>query len=204
MATKMSPQEADISTKMATHDALIDLGKQLALKEAAQKKKISDREKIIKQIQEIDLDKVETYFTRQTKADRIKQLKTFKDYIKFSEEALVEAVKEASNYKQDYEDINFEMDELVKECDQKDEEMKSVKAYYENRVLKLRQKCIARNSTISMFKYWLILSIGITWCLSTFGVYYCFNQVVNVIEQIMMNIYLLVQIIIASFTNYFF
>ena len=199
----MSTQEAERATKMATHDALIDLGKHLALKEAAQKKKISTREKIIKQIQEIDLDKVETYFTRQTKTDRIKQLKAFKDYIRFSEEALVEAVKEASNYKQDYEDVNSEMEELVKECDQKDEEIKSLKAYYENRVLKLREKCIARNSTISMFKYWLILTIGITWCFSTFGVYYCFNQVVDLIELIMINIYLLVQIIIASFTNYF-
>ena len=180
---------------------LINLGKQIALKEAAEKKKIFAREKIIKQIQEIDLDKVETYFTRQTKTDRIKQLKVFKEYINFSEEALVEAVKEASNYKQDYEDVNSEMEELVKECDQKDEELKSVKAYYENRVTKLRQKCIARNNTIYWFKYWMLLACLITCYVSITGITETTVQVAYIFEVLFTQIYKNVTYLVTVIMN---
>ena len=78
--------------------------------------------------------------------------------------------------------MNSEMNDLIKECDEKDKEIENLKKYYDNRILKLRGKCIDRNAKLDRFKYWVFITFIITWYIAVTGIYETILQFLYIIQ----------------------
>jgi hypothetical protein len=155
MATmQKTTEECHQASQMLTHDSLINLGKQIANKEDREKREIARREKIVNSLLKISLNDNAEWDAVVAK----KAIKLFQQYVELSEQIQVKLARELSVAEEDVEALNDEMTGLVKECDTKDNELEIQKKYWGNRCENLRNKCIARNSTIRLLKVFLCAS----------------------------------------------
>lgn len=168
---KQTKELVDVASKMATHNSLIELGKQIEKKEQQQKIQTNRREELVKEIMSLEHQNVPRYVSRLTRENWAQWIIKFQEYVEMNEDIHIKLLQETTASKDDLDTLNDEMDELVKECDSKDTEITSLKIAHDKRVLNLRNKCIQRNNTILQFKFLLIISNLITLYVATVGPY---------------------------------
>ena len=174
-ATYISNELMKINSSLATHDALIDLGRQKELQELAKQKQEEDNMEIILFLDNYLINAIESgYFIE-------------KSSIKYySEKNISEIITKSSNHIKNLNTIiNDKKTEYIKllheNKEQQDENKElilqidnlenDIENYWKKRTEKIRNICIQRNKTIKMLKYLIGFMISQQFLISYFGFY---------------------------------
>ena len=164
--TKLTKEEMEMRSKLATHNALVELGKQIEKKTTLLNAKNKRKEELEKQITEFkknmkpdkhcvkkksnSWDTVITGFYDNVKVDSYIAL--VDEYMLLSQETESTNDNRITKLKAENSELKHELSEAHKEYDtlEKDTErrLKEREQYWTNRVFKLREKCEKKNSYI--------------------------------------------------------
>ena len=188
-----SIEEVEITSKITTHDELINLGRQLQKKDTDDKLKIDEYNNIIKNI--LEFNNINEYWINIFKTHKqlhilrsddsfnkfINILLDFPKYIELSEYYITNNLKEIEQLKEDKAELDEQLENEINENEEKDKLIKQLKNditmlesdinnYWKPRVEKLRNKCICKNNSISFLKKGLFVSSLFTMILIIFYV----------------------------------
>lgn len=191
MVDVKSIEEVEITSKITTHDELVNLGRQLQKKDTEDKLKIEEYNNIIKNI--LEFININEYWVNKLKTHNqfhifrsddsfnkfINILLDFPKYVELSEYYITNNLKEIEQLKEDKAELDEQLENEIDENEEKDKLIKQLKNditllktdindYWKPRVEKLRNKCICKNNSISFLKKGLFVSSFFTMILTTY------------------------------------
>lgn len=185
--TKLSSEEYQAQTRLATQQALIDVGKYLGEKKQKETETELKKNNLFQQIINI-IENKNTLAKKYSKSVYISNVENICNLLEFIYTKYQEDNSKLSKYnnvlykdiqdmKYEIKNSNYELEELQSKYDNREE-------YWKLRVIKLREKCINRNITIKQFKFLLLAIVVLyllhTCCLYIYGPDVCLNFIINI------------------------
>ena len=135
-ANQVSEEEYVIQSKLATQIGLFNAGQQALLKEQREKEREFNRKKV-------------TDYLNNNEWSLSKKGRIFKKYVNFSEEDILTLIKKLSIIQEEYESVNEMNEEYIKEIEELELNTDNKIKGLNERILKLRDRCIVKNKRIS-------------------------------------------------------
>lgn len=179
-----------VENKMITHDELINLGKQIQMKENTEKK---EKEKYIETkiiLTKICREKFQTDYILKNKAENEWVFVDIHYYAKSNVDFHLEIMKEFIQMTDDIdnkqktliESLKEELKELKEEKLESDKEYEELSSkftkselYWKKRVIKLREKCIRKNNIIKFIYFFWMFVISQSLIIYQLGIHEYFN-----------------------------
>lgn len=206
-----------ITSKIATHNALIDLGRQQEINNIKLEKRNEKRNRYKNIVEGKEILNSLVYFNS---INKITDTKKYMDnvlnfchqtsiYVSYVNKYLCLLEEDIKNLQEKNDKLKKENKELLEENKEKIKENDNLTRYWSNRIQKLREKCIYKNRKIkySYLMFIFIISqmlainyIGIInyinlWYFILYGVYYSINIIINYSKKIFVSfIYLYLNI----------
>jgi hypothetical protein len=187
----LSQEEMEINSALATHDALIELGRQMektTTENNYRNNRILELEKMITNFKKDNnvilitmsqklANSWDMFPKNYYEADKIdKYISIINEYMKLINEEKLSKNKEIETQKNEVLELTKENTESHKEYDEVETKFEENNKYWEERVIKLREKCIHKNKIIKILYCILSAIVSQLLLINYIGFYYYLNM----------------------------